>query len=268
MRQWWDNETTSQNPAHVFGPSPHKNEIFFPWFPRFRDPGSPEDNCLMLVEVDSRESNSDSLLFVVEMMSQIHVLGNSAVLRKWATPSNSMYHLQCQLCIWESQLWDEGLHVGCAGFIGLQAPFNRSTCQLHMLTMCAYDSTMPPGNSTSILKMKLLEKVFPASVSNIYIYISSGWIFFFNPSGQNWSELDHLLNGNKKYSKRSPKVNQLTCGHLSPFPIISALVPRYTPSSPWPCFQRGWLPGSLELLPYSGFYGEIQESDGKFKHQT
>lgn len=180
--------------------------------------------------------------------------GNSAVLRKLATPSNSMYHLQCQLCMF----WDKALHVGCAGCIGLRTPDNRSTCQLHMLAMCAYDSTMPPGNSTSILKMTRWKRmVFPASVSYIYIYnyISSGWIFFFNPSGQNWSELDHLLNGNKKYSKRS-KVNQVTwpsfpvshhfCARSTIYSIKSmTLVPTgVAPGFRWSCCHTQFLWGN------------------------
>ena len=267
MRQWWDNETTSQNPAHVFGPSPHKNEIFFPWFPRFRDPGSPEDNCLMLVEVDSRESNSDSLLFVVEMMSQIHVFRNSAVLRKWATPSNSMYHLQCQLCIWESQLGDEALHVGCAGFIGLQTPYNRSTCQLHMLTMCAYDSTMPPGNSTSILKMTRWKRYF-LLLFQIYIYIYQVGGFF-SSTQVNKTEANWIISS---MAIRNIRNDQLKSTR---WPV--AIFPRF------PSFLRSFhdilrqvhdpvFNGGGSRVRWSccepSFYGEIQESDGKFKHQT
>lgn len=192
--------------------------------------------------------------------------GNSAVLRKLATPSNSMYHLQCQLCMF----WDKALHVGCAGCIGLRTPDNRSTCQLHMLAMCAYDSTMPPGNSTSILKMTRWKRmVFPASVSYIYIYIIIYQVGgFFSSTQVDKTEANWIISSMAIRNIRNDLKSTRWPGHLSPFPIISALVPRYTPSSPWPWFQRGWLPGFAGVVAILSFYGEIQESDGKFKHPT
>ena len=271
-RMWWNITISKPSNGHInhetmrqhakiqpmsLVQAPTKTRSFFPWFPRFRDPGSPEDNCLMLVEVDSRESNSDILLFVVEMMSQIHVFGNSAVLRKLATPSNSMYHLQCQLCLWESQFWDEGLHVGCAGFIGPQTPDNRSTCQLHcwqcvhMIPLCPPEIQHPYWRW---LVGKRMKKVFPASVS--YIYISSGWIFVLQ---RKWTKLKRIGSSpqlairnirNDLKSTRRP-------GHLSPVSHhFCARSTIYSVKSMTLVSTGGGSRVSLELLPYSVFMGK------------
>lgn len=103
----------------------------------------------------------------------------------------------------------------------------------------------------------------------IYIYIIIYQVGgFFSSTQVDKTEANWIISSMAIRNIRNDLKSTRWPGHLSPFPIISALVPRYTPSSPWPWFQRGWLPGFAGVVAILSFYGEIQESDGKFKHPT